>query len=569
MTPEPDISSPVSLPAVEKTQRQDSWLGPLFYWEMLREIRKIRSYLPRVLFALVLLLQMYLSIGSADITQKQAAYFSERNVNHYLLFQYLAVAFLTPVFVCGAIIEERQQGTLSIMLTTYLTTGEWLRGKMMGRLAPMLTLLITGIPVLALMQLFGGVNIFNVVMHSLLAAVLMLAVGMHAIYCSVQEKTVGSAIIATYMLVLGGVFLGYLLVWPLSAIVIIAGGINRFALVILLGGCIVLFQLLLGWRSLRKAIGLLQQRQLDYDPTKSQAEQMDLETRLASFETRLTEAIRNQSATQKSDSREARARDEIELFLKNRKRKSYHFHDWPVLWKGCLSPSTTAVQSTIVIVYFIHVVIFASYVLTAADQSTVDFFQHVYWMAKCTMLLTLFLITLRAGSILVTERTEQTLLPLLILPWSPQRLTAEFAAGCFWRYRWLLLLSILTLLFPALLLKPWGTIFLLTIYCTQLVFFGMLGLFISSWSRTIFFARMLVVIIMIVTLLILPEVIRQLDWHALYYLLPYRSWSMLEPYQAVSDFFVLPIVGLVIQWLLSAYFFASVCHRLTKLPRGS
>lgn len=87
MTPEPDIASPGPFTAVEKPQQQETWLGPLFYWEMLREVRKIRSYLPRLIFSLLILLQLYLVLRGGDITQKQAAYFSERMVAYYLFFQ--------------------------------------------------------------------------------------------------------------------------------------------------------------------------------------------------------------------------------------------------------------------------------------------------------------------------------------------------------------------------------------------------------------------------------------------------------------------------------------------------
>jgi ABC-2 type transport system permease protein len=115
-----------------------SWLGPLFGWEIIREARKGRSYLPRILYTGGLLLLLYFIVGSGTITLSQASRLGEYLFYSYLTFQYLAVFVLTPLYVAGSLIEERQQGTLVLLLTTDVTPRELILGKMMGRLVPML-----------------------------------------------------------------------------------------------------------------------------------------------------------------------------------------------------------------------------------------------------------------------------------------------------------------------------------------------------------------------------------------------------------------------------------------------
>ncbi|MBL8825234.1 MAG: hypothetical protein JNJ77_21785 [Planctomycetia bacterium] len=562
MTPEPDISSPVSLPAVGKTPRQDSWLGPLFYWEMLREIRKIRSYLPRVLFALVLLLQMYLSIGSADITQKQAAYFSERNVNNYLLFQYLAVAFLTPIFVCGAVIEERQQGTLSIMLTTYLTTGEWLRGKMMGRLAPMLTLLITGIPILALMQLFGGVNIFNVIMHSLLAAVLMLAVGMHAIYCSVQEKTVGRAIFSSYMLLVGGTFLGYLLAWPLSAILMATSLANRDWIFAVLAFSIILMHMWLGARSFGAAVKMLEKRTRDFDASKSPSEQFDLNTRLKSLETELVKVIRNPAVNSDLDTKEQQVLEVVEPDASVKNRKSTIYSRWPLVWKGSRFPSSIGLFITTLLVILIDGTMILALLFAASVTRSAEFVYYLGVLNQIILVPLMMTVTLRASSVIVTERKNQTWLILLTLPWSHARLVFELAVGALWRYRWLLLFCILITLLNVFVLNISVTLALLLTYSSQLIFFCLIGLLISAISRTVFISRICTCLFLVAMFLWLPMIVKGSEWDSISLLLPVQTWLAVNLNRI--DFVADPITAVITQSLLSAACFGTICS-LIKL----
>ena len=103
------------------------WLGPLFYWEILRETRKGRSYLPRIVYASGLLLILYLLTSGTEVTLKNAAVFGEQAFNCYFLFQFLAVIVLTPIYVASTFIEDRQQGSLPLLLTNLLphSPGNW------------------------------------------------------------------------------------------------------------------------------------------------------------------------------------------------------------------------------------------------------------------------------------------------------------------------------------------------------------------------------------------------------------------------------------------------------------
>jgi ABC-type transport system involved in multi-copper enzyme maturation permease subunit len=73
--------------------------------------------------------------------------------------QLLLVVAITPAYAAAAIAEEKDRRTLPLLLTTELTDGEIVWGKALARVLFVLTAVATGIPVLALTLLFGGVDL--------------------------------------------------------------------------------------------------------------------------------------------------------------------------------------------------------------------------------------------------------------------------------------------------------------------------------------------------------------------------------------------------------------------------
>ncbi|MFI5379229.1 MAG: ABC transporter permease, partial [Tepidisphaerales bacterium] len=79
------------------------------------------------------------------------------------------VALLAPVFTAGAITQEKDSQTYDILLSTPLTNGQIVLGSLLSRLFFVVTLLLSGIPVFAITQIFGGVAINQIVISWLIA----------------------------------------------------------------------------------------------------------------------------------------------------------------------------------------------------------------------------------------------------------------------------------------------------------------------------------------------------------------------------------------------------------------
>src|SRR5208282_2151710 len=62
-----------------------------------------------------------------------------------------------PVFTAGAITQEKDSQTYDILLSTPLTNGQIVLGSLLSRVFFVVALLISGIPVFSITQIFGGV----------------------------------------------------------------------------------------------------------------------------------------------------------------------------------------------------------------------------------------------------------------------------------------------------------------------------------------------------------------------------------------------------------------------------
>jgi ABC-type transport system involved in multi-copper enzyme maturation permease subunit len=87
------------------------------------------------------------------------------------------VALLSPIFTAGAITQEKDSQTYDILLSTPLTNGQIVLGSLLSRVFFVVALLVSGIPVFAITQIFGGVAIKSILYSFLIAASTALVTG--------------------------------------------------------------------------------------------------------------------------------------------------------------------------------------------------------------------------------------------------------------------------------------------------------------------------------------------------------------------------------------------------------
>jgi ABC-type transport system involved in multi-copper enzyme maturation permease subunit len=138
--------------------------GPILFYDMVRSGRRGRYILLRCCFAAVLLLMLFSAFLSYILSPLQVSSprdLATRAENYFeilIVTQLLTVMLLTPVFVAGAVAEEKDRRTMEYLLATDLRGREIVLSKLTARLASLTMLVLTGLPIVSGLQFLGGVD---------------------------------------------------------------------------------------------------------------------------------------------------------------------------------------------------------------------------------------------------------------------------------------------------------------------------------------------------------------------------------------------------------------------------
>lgn len=143
------------------------------------------------------------------------------------VFQMLLVAFIAPALTAGAISLEREKQTLDLLVTTPMRPGAIVVGKLIAALAFILLMIVAGIPVSALVLMYGGANQSDIVRQQVVLVTAAVGFGVIGIFFSALARRTQAATVLAYstMLVLA---IGTLLVWRLGTELLTNDPSNRF-----------------------------------------------------------------------------------------------------------------------------------------------------------------------------------------------------------------------------------------------------------------------------------------------------------------------------------------------------
>jgi ABC-type transport system involved in multi-copper enzyme maturation permease subunit len=138
--------------------------GPVFVYESVAAARRWQTYAGRVALLAILLASLTV-VWAAKVapshrtpTIRQLAYVGESFFYAIAGTQLALVLLAAPAYTAGAVCLDRARGTLAHMLVTDLSAAEIVLGKLGSRLLPVLSLVIAGLPILALATLLGGID---------------------------------------------------------------------------------------------------------------------------------------------------------------------------------------------------------------------------------------------------------------------------------------------------------------------------------------------------------------------------------------------------------------------------
>ena len=185
---------------------------PLLRRELTELANRRRTYVVRVIGAVVVLstvLVHYWSVMNARLAMMQRT--QSLQVTDFLGIGgeilvaiapvlFLIVTAIMPALACTSITLEKERHTIGTLLLTRLTPGVIVLEKYASRMIPMLTLILVACPVLAHVHSLGGVDTTLLVGTVWLLFLQCLLVASIAIFCSAWFSTALGSLICTYLI---------------------------------------------------------------------------------------------------------------------------------------------------------------------------------------------------------------------------------------------------------------------------------------------------------------------------------------------------------------------------------
>lgn len=178
-------------------------VNPVYQKELRTNARSFKTYL--IIFAfngllsLFGLLTLYLTFeykqglgGNVQYSDVLEIYTIITAVEFFLLM------LVVPAVTAGSVSGERERQTLEILLTTRLTAGSIIRGKLLSSISMMLFLTFSSLPVMALVFTIGGITLRDMVEFVLLIIITAVYLGSIGIFFSVLFKKSTSATVGTF-----------------------------------------------------------------------------------------------------------------------------------------------------------------------------------------------------------------------------------------------------------------------------------------------------------------------------------------------------------------------------------
>jgi ABC-type transport system involved in multi-copper enzyme maturation permease subunit len=197
------------------------WLklfGPVLFYDMIRSARRGRYMVLRTLYAGLLFLILYATWLNTrhhfNLSDRRVlARMGEMYFQTFMAGQLIAVAVLTPAYVAGAVADEKDRKTLDFLLATDLRNREIVLGKLMARLANLSLFVLTGLPILGLIQFLGGVDPNLVLAGGAFTALTMAGLGALSILNSTYARKPRDAIVLSYLGMVAYLAVSFLLFW--------------------------------------------------------------------------------------------------------------------------------------------------------------------------------------------------------------------------------------------------------------------------------------------------------------------------------------------------------------------
>jgi ABC-2 type transport system permease protein len=128
------------------------------------------------------------------------------------ILQLILVCFIAPAFTAGQISLEREKQTLDLLVSTPMRPSAIVLGKLAAALAFVVLMIVAAVPITAIVLMYGGASIDDIVRQQVVLLLTALALGTIGLFFSALLKRTQAATVLTYITMLC-LTLGTMLLW--------------------------------------------------------------------------------------------------------------------------------------------------------------------------------------------------------------------------------------------------------------------------------------------------------------------------------------------------------------------
>jgi ABC-type transport system involved in multi-copper enzyme maturation permease subunit len=181
--------------------------GPVLVYDLVRTARRTRYFYARILYASILGVMLFWGFfmeymeaeRHGGLRNNDLARFSSGFFYVFMFVQFGLVALLTPAYTAGAIADEKKRRTLPYLLATDLRDREIVLDKLLSRLLNLTLFILTGLPILSILQFIGGVDPGLLLAGFAATGLTMLGLAALSMFNSVLARRATDAIVMTYI----------------------------------------------------------------------------------------------------------------------------------------------------------------------------------------------------------------------------------------------------------------------------------------------------------------------------------------------------------------------------------
>jgi ABC-2 type transport system permease protein len=188
-------------------------IGTIMQKELRSRMRGRRAFIVLTVYLAILALITYgvyvviapnaRNVGGFGLANANASALIGQTVFSALsIFQLILVSFIAPAFTAGQISLEREKQTLDLLVTTPMRPAAIVLGKLAAALAFVVLMIVAALPIVAIVLMYGGASIDDLVRQQVILLATALALGTVGLFYSALLKRTQAATVLTYITML-------------------------------------------------------------------------------------------------------------------------------------------------------------------------------------------------------------------------------------------------------------------------------------------------------------------------------------------------------------------------------